>query len=84
MRPRNKIEKDFNNAMPESRDEALGFQREKLLFEVLLDIRDTIEDFRGLIRRIETKGFELNLVLEDKNGKRKIEQKIGKIKQKKE
>jgi len=43
MRSRKEIEKDFNNAMPQRKDELLVFQREKLLIEIALDIRGLLE-----------------------------------------
>ena len=42
LRPREDIERDFNNAMPNRRDEFLCSQREKLLLGVLLDIRELL------------------------------------------
>jgi len=69
MRPRKEIERDFNNAMPEKKYESPASQREKLLFEALLDIRDVLEDFRGLIKRIKAAGFELGFEVVDKHEK---------------
>ncbi|MBA7641717.1 hypothetical protein ES703_49402 [subsurface metagenome] len=43
MRQRKEIEKDFNNAMPRRKDEFLSFQRERILSEILLDIRELLE-----------------------------------------
>lgn len=40
MRPRQEIERDFNASMGKRRDEFLPFQREKILLEAFLDIRD--------------------------------------------
>lgn len=47
MRSRNEIERDFNKAMGARREEFLEFQRQKLLMEVMLDIRGSI---KGLIK----------------------------------
>ena len=43
MRKRTEIEKDFNNAIPSRREEFLSFQRERILVEAALDIRDLLE-----------------------------------------
>lgn len=59
--------------MPRRRDESLGLQHEKLLVEVLLDIRDLLEGLRGLTKRIKAKGFELVLVDKHEKTKQKKE-----------
>jgi len=43
MRKREEIEKDFNNSMPQRKDEILVFQREKLLIETQLNILELLE-----------------------------------------
>lgn len=47
MRSRNEIERDFNKAMGARKEEFLEYQRQKLLMEVLLDIRDCL---KGLLK----------------------------------
>ena len=42
MRERNEIERDINNAMEARGDEFLDFQIQKILVEVMLDIRDIL------------------------------------------
>ena len=47
MRSKIEIKRDFNRAMEVRKDEFLEFQRQKLMMEVLLDIRDIL---RGLLK----------------------------------
>jgi hypothetical protein len=44
MRERNEIERDINNAMGARRDEVLEFQIQKILVEIMLDIRDSLRN----------------------------------------
>ena len=44
MRKRNEIERDVNNAMGARRDEFLEFQIQKILVEVMLDIRESLRE----------------------------------------
>ena len=48
MRSRTEIERDFNKTMGVRKGEFLEFQRQKILIEVLLDIRDRLRGFIGL------------------------------------
>lgn len=52
MRERNEIERDVNNAMGKRRDEFFDFQTQKLLIEVMLDIRASL---RELIKNLGKK-----------------------------
>jgi len=52
MRKRNEIERDINNAMETRGDEFLEFQIQKIPFEIMLDIRDSL---RELIRNLANK-----------------------------
>lgn len=45
MRPRTEIERDFNRTMGARKEEFLEFQRQKLLMEVFLDIREYLKEF---------------------------------------
>jgi len=45
MRSRIKIERDFNKAMGVRKEEFLEFQRQKLLMEAFLDIRECLKEF---------------------------------------
>ena len=44
MRERNEIKQEFNNAMPERKEEFLEYRRQKLIMEVLLDIRELLKN----------------------------------------
>jgi len=44
MRKRNEIERDVNNAMGTSGDNFFEFQIQKILVEIMLDIRDSLRD----------------------------------------
>ena len=44
MRERNEIERDVNNAMGARRDDFLEFQIQKILIEVMLDIRASLNE----------------------------------------
>lgn len=44
MRKRNDIERDVNNAMGSRRDEFLEFQIQKILVEIMLDIRESLKE----------------------------------------
>ncbi len=52
MRKRNEIERDVNNAMGKRRDEFLEFQIQKILVELMLDIREIL---RELIKNLGNK-----------------------------
>ena len=53
MRSRKELAKDFRNAMPARKDEFLSFQREKILLELLLDIRDYLCEIAASVMSIE-------------------------------
>lgn len=44
MRPRNEIERDFNVAMGSRKEEFLEYQRQKILIEIMLDIRESLKE----------------------------------------
>ena len=44
MRERKKIERDFNGAMGVRKYEFLEYQRQKILIEVMLDIREILRE----------------------------------------
>ncbi len=44
MRKRNEVERDINNAMGLRKDEFLEFQMQKILVEVMLDIRESLKE----------------------------------------
>jgi len=50
MRSRAEIKRDFSGAMGNRKDEFLEYQRQKLIMEILLDIRDLLKKI------IKTKG----------------------------
>ncbi len=52
MRKRNEIERDFNKAMGIRKNEFLEYQRQKILMEVMLDIREIL---RELIKNLGNK-----------------------------
>ena len=52
MRERNEIERDINNAMETSGDNFVEFQIQKILVEVMLDIRESL---RELIKNLGSK-----------------------------
>ena len=52
MRKRTEIKQEFNNAMGARRDDFLEFQMQKILMEVMLDIRDNL---RELIKNLGNK-----------------------------
>lgn len=43
MRSRTEIERDFNKALPARKEEFLEYQRQKLVMEILFDIRDCLK-----------------------------------------
>jgi len=51
-RERKEIERDFNLAMGMRKDEFLEYRRQKILIEVMLDIRDSL---RELIKNLGSK-----------------------------
>ena len=53
MRKRNEIEKDFHNAMPSRREEYLAFQRERILVEAALDIRELLEKLTASLKKVQ-------------------------------
>ncbi|MBA7699704.1 hypothetical protein ES703_108403 [subsurface metagenome] len=55
MRERNEIERDFNVAMGSRKEEFLEYQRQKILMEVMLDIRESL---RELIKNLGNKRDE--------------------------
>ncbi len=52
MRKRNEIERDFNGAMGIKKNEFFEYQRQKLIVEVMLDVRDSL---RELIKNLGNK-----------------------------
>lgn len=44
MRERKEIEKKFNETMGMRKDEFLEYQRQKILIEVMLDIREILQE----------------------------------------
>ena len=52
MRSRDEIERDFSGAMGARKDEFLEYQRQKLILEILLDIRDLLKKIKEV--KIET------------------------------
>ncbi len=51
MRKRREIEKDVNNSMGSRRDEFLEFQMQKILVELLLDIRTSLNQLIENLRK---------------------------------
>lgn len=52
MRKRNEIERDVNNAIETRGDDFFEFQIQKILIEIMLDIRDSL---RELIKNLGSK-----------------------------
>ena len=45
MRERKEIEREFNAAMGVRKDEFLEYRRQKILIEIMLDIREILREF---------------------------------------
>ena len=44
MRKRNEIERDFNKAMGIKKNEFFEYQRQKIIIEIMLDIRESLKE----------------------------------------
>jgi hypothetical protein len=51
MRERKEIERDFNAAMGMRKGEFLEYKRQKILIEVMLDIRETLSELIKVLGR---------------------------------